>query len=320
MNSDKPTVALIWQNFGAYHIDHLRALSHRLHDRFRVVGIEIAGSSRSYAWGRQQDHRAFERITVFPHAAYEDLSPRARIVGLWRTVRRVAPCAILTPNGDRAEIVLLSLWARLTRRKIVALLDAKLDDRQRGVLHEAAKVPFYRLYNAAIVAGRPQAAYCRFLGFAEHRIHLGYYGVDLERLRAQSGAAPAPDGVPHGERDFCVVARLVAKKNLAVAIRAYALFRANNPKTTRKLVVCGGGVLEAETALARGFAGARRGGLRGFPARAGGGRPSVAKPSPLAAERRGAVGARRQRGGGVRPADLVLDQRGRARFARAHGA
>jgi glycosyltransferase involved in cell wall biosynthesis len=64
-------------------------------------------------------------------------------------------------------------------------------------------------------------------------------------MRAQCSRPPAPDGAPHAERDFLLIARLAPKKNIALALLAYAQWR-RSAAWPRKLRILGSGPLESD--------------------------------------------------------------------------
>src|SRR5258708_767139 len=59
------------------------------------------------------------------------------------------------------------------------------------------------------------------------------------------GVTPAPQGTPFRDRHFTIVARMVAKKNLSMALKAMKLYAEQVP-TPRPLHIFGTGPLEAE--------------------------------------------------------------------------
>jgi glycosyltransferase involved in cell wall biosynthesis len=77
------------------------------------------------------------------------------------------------------------------------------------------------------------------------RVKSPYNAVSLDRIRNLAGALPAPDGMPFRNRNFIIVARLVPKKNLSMALKAAAIYakQASNP---RSLHIFGTGPLEPE--------------------------------------------------------------------------
>jgi glycosyltransferase involved in cell wall biosynthesis len=133
---------------------------------------------------------------------------------------------------------------RLLGRRLVIMQDSKFDDKQRYLLKEALKSLLYRPYHAALVAGHRTKSYLAFLGMREERIFIGYDTVSMARIRRSARAERAPGGMTHGDRHFTVVARFVPKKNLSLALDAYAAYVAANPDAPRDLHLCGSGELE----------------------------------------------------------------------------
>jgi glycosyltransferase involved in cell wall biosynthesis len=61
-----------------------------------------------------------------------------------------------------------------------------------------------------------------------------------------AGSEPAPRGVPHADRHFTIIARFIAKKNITLALEAYAAYVADHSRRRphRALYLCGSGELE----------------------------------------------------------------------------
>ena len=102
----------------------------------------------------------------------------------------------------------------------------------------------YLPYHGAMVGGRRTVEYLRFLGFRRRKVVEGYDTVDIARIRDLAASPPAPDGTSFSDRHFTVVARLVPKKNISLAISAYALYRVQAGGGVRPLVIVGYGPLE----------------------------------------------------------------------------
>jgi glycosyltransferase involved in cell wall biosynthesis len=85
----------------------------------------------------------------------------------------------------------------------------------------------------------------RFLGLNRRPIAMYYYNRPMARIREAAGGEPAPNGVPHAERSFLCIARLVEKKNHRMLFQAYAVYAAEH-RAPRRLVLCGSGPLEEE--------------------------------------------------------------------------
>ncbi len=234
----------MWEHFSAYHIDRLEAVAAAFAGRYRVVAIEVATGSRMYAWPPVADTGRFVRHVLLPGGLAEDLPWRRKLVGLMRVVHRYRPAAVFLCNQEQPEMLCALPLLRLSGHRVFAMMDAKFDDSERLAPREARKRQVFRFYNGALVAGARHQAYYRFLGLPAGWSVPGYDTVSIDRVRAESGSPAAPAGLPFAERDFVVVGRFVAKKNIDVAIRAYAAYRRDNPGSARRLILCGGGPLE----------------------------------------------------------------------------
>lgn len=258
----RPRVAVVWLQFGPYHMDRCEGAARVLGAAADVFGIEVASASDEYAWDATGVGAAFTKQTLFPGARVEDIS-RPRV--FWRLARRLLDLRarhVFLCNADRGDILAVALVLRLFGRRVYAMTESKFDDFPRHGWREIAKRFFYLPYNGVLVGGARSRAYMRFLGFAENVIAEGYDSVGLDRVRGLAGAPPAPGGTPYAERHFTIVARLVPKKNIALTIDAYRRYRDLAGHAARPLVVFGGGPLEAE--LRRQAAGLQGVDFRGF--------------------------------------------------------
>lgn len=240
-----PVLVFMWEQFSAYHIDRLDALGVAYGDRARVVGIEVASRSRTYAWDPIEGAAHYERHTLFPDQVADDIGWRRKFKASRSLLRALRPAAVFLCNQEQPEILALLALLRLRGVRTYAMLDAKFDDTPRRVAKEWLKPAVFRLFTGGLVSGDRSADYYRFLGLPGGWSQPGYDTVSVARVRALVGGRVAPEGAPHAARDFVSVARFVPKKNLVCAIQAYAAWRAMRPAHPRRLVLCGSGPLEA---------------------------------------------------------------------------
>jgi glycosyltransferase involved in cell wall biosynthesis len=240
----RPALIFMWEQFAPYHIDRLEAIARAFGDRFTIVGIEVSASSSTYAWKPTPSGTAFERHTLFTGVQVESIPWRQKLRRSLAVINRYQARAVFLCNQDQTEILSALVLLRVRGVPTYALLDAKFDDRPRHVLQESLKPLVLRLFSGGIAGGERHVAYYRFLGLPERWIAPGYSAVSAARVRAEAETDLAPAGLDHAERDFVLVARFVAKKDIATAIRAYARFRAARPGSTRRLVLCGSGATE----------------------------------------------------------------------------
>jgi L-malate glycosyltransferase len=241
-----PTIVFVWSNFGPYHIDRLEAATIALSGKCRVVGIEMSGMSSTYGWERSSDASGFERVTLFPDERREAVPVWRRFSTLAQACFRLQAQHIFLCNYDRVETLALAALLRVAGRRVYLMIDSKLDDKPRQIWREALKAIFYLPYRGALAAGQRAEEYLRFHGFRASRIVLGYDTVSVARIRRLANAPPAPQGPGFRERHFTIVARLIPKKNIAMALEAYAQHCRQAGPGARELHICGSGLLEPE--------------------------------------------------------------------------
>ncbi|WP_156396166.1 MULTISPECIES: glycosyltransferase family 4 protein [unclassified Caulobacter] len=228
----------LWENFGPLHVDRCEAVAHAMPSR-RVIGLEVLSESTDYDWISASSQK-FEKITLAARADPKAWSP-------WRiaaVIARLRPEAVFFCHYQRAEIFLAATLARAMGVRVFTMNDSKFDDYPRELWREVAKSLFFLPYQGALAASRRSADYLRFFGIRKDRIAHGYDSISVARIRDLAKAPPAPDGAAFEGRHFTIVARLLPKKNIALALRALAILaRAGQ---ARKLVICGSGPLEFE--------------------------------------------------------------------------
>ncbi len=230
-------------------MDRCEAVGRHLGDAFEVIGLEIAGSSRTYEWEQTGSGENFTKETLFPGRDFEDTRFWPRLVRLAGHGLRGGIKHLFLCHYERPEIFLLALLMRLSGRRVYVMQASKFDDKQRFVLRELGKRVLYIPYHGAIVGSDRTRSYLRFLGFRDDRLFPGYDTVSVDRIRRLAGAPPAPAGMPYRQRHFTIVARLVAKKNIPMAIAAYEIYRDEAGADVRELHICGSGELEGELRL-----------------------------------------------------------------------
>jgi len=153
---------------------------------------------------------------------------------------------IFVCHYEQLQTFLLALLLRLIGRRPYVMVESKFEDKPRQLWRECVKVLALLPYSGAMVGGIRSRDYLRMLGFSKRRIALGYDTISIGRVQRLAGTPPAPNGTTFPRRHFIVVARLVAKKNIAVALEAYARYCQVVGPASRALHICGDGPLEAE--------------------------------------------------------------------------
>jgi glycosyltransferase involved in cell wall biosynthesis len=238
-------LVFVWDNFGPLHADRCNAVAQKLEGKEQVIGLELAGRSRVYDW-LPENGTHFRKITLFTGCTLEEI-PFAQRFG-----KTLSACLSMG-HGSRyflchyqdPAIFLVAIVLRLLGRRVYTMGCSKFDDYPRRLPRELAKSMMYFPYNGAISSGVRSRDYMRFMGFSPDCIASPYNTVSLDRIRNLAGVSPAPGGNSFRDRHFTIVARMVAKKNLSMALRAMKLYSEQVPNP-RSMHIFGTGPLEAE--------------------------------------------------------------------------
>ncbi len=235
-------IAFVWDNFGPMHVDRCEAVARHFGAQAEIIGIELGGKSATYAWNSDAG-KSFQKVTLFPNQKIEAISTVRRA---WSTVAaclRSGAGDIFFCHYEHPATFLSATMLRLAGRRAYVIGCSKFDDVKRHLRREVIKRLFYAPYRGGIGSRRRSTDYMEFLGLPAERVEGGYNTLSLERIRRAAGAPRAPNGTPFSERHFTVIARFVPKKNLAIILDAYHLYR-NAVTRPHKLQFLGSGPLE----------------------------------------------------------------------------
>lgn len=233
---DNRSIVFIWDNFGPTLIDRAEAVAAALAPQ-AVVGVELHRESTDYDW-RSEPGTRFRKVNL----PREDGAWPLRAWRLMRTVLKQRPAFVFSCHYERTEVFCVAAALRLLGVPVYTMFDSKFDDYSRVIWREVLKQILFLPYCGALVGSHRSADYLRFLGLRPDRLMLGYDAISIDRIRSLAGAAPAPGGVSFRDRHFSIVARLMPKKNLSLALQAFARLRQEGCQ--RELVICGSGPLE----------------------------------------------------------------------------
>lgn len=238
-------LVFVWDNFGPLHADRCDAVAKRFEGRRQVVGLEVAGRSNVYNWVPESGTR-FKKITLVTGRSMEEIPLFKRFSKILRACLSMGTGAqfFMCHYHDPA-IFAVSGVLRMMGRRIFTLGCSKFDDYERKLWRELIKSFLYLPYNGGIASGIRSRDYMRFMGLSANRVRSPYNAVSLDRIRKLAGTPPAPEGASFGERHFTIVARLVPKKNLSMALKALALY-STQVAYPRSLHIFGTGPLEPE--------------------------------------------------------------------------
>ncbi|MGE8141576.1 glycosyltransferase [Novosphingobium sp. NPDC080210] len=229
-------IAFAWESFGPSHLDRIEAAAAA---GWSVTAIEFSPASSEYLW-EQGELAGARKVTLT--RADERVGTIRLAWRLFRAVRRSGSDVAFLSHYNELRVFLAAVLLRLVGCRVITLMVSKFDDYPRLLWREVGKALMLAPYDGVLVASRRTADYMRFLGFRRRPIANSLDSLDLARLRR---LGTAEEAVAHADRDFLIVARLVEKKNLHFALRAYAEWT-RNAVHPRRLRIIGYGHLEPE--------------------------------------------------------------------------
>lgn len=245
-------IVVSWERFGPYHHARLRAAAQRL----PIIGLEVSTVDRTYAWDRVEAAQGFERRTLFPDRDATQASVADHEAAIDRALAGRRPAAIAIPGWSARYALALLRWARRHQVPTILMSESTASDEPRMPHKEAVKRQILRMYDAALVGGRPQADYLVRLGFPRGRIFDGYDAIDnahfaegaVKSRRADNHCRQARD-LPR--RYFLTSGRFVPQKNLLLLLEAYVIYLQRAGDEPWSLVLLGDGELRTEIELRR---------------------------------------------------------------------
>lgn len=231
-------IIFLWENFGPMHVDRCDAVARSSLD---VIGLELYGRSDTYDWV-PENGQSFKKVTLFNEGRPRGIALIKKLIG-YRLKNGKANWFMC--HYEWKEIFLFACFLRLMGDKVFTMGCSKFDDWERNSIKEASKRIFFKPYIGAIGSGIRSKDYFRFHGFKPNSIATEYNTLSIDRIKKMAKVLPAPEGTDYKQRHFTIVARLVPKKNLFMALEAYAIYKSSN-KTIRPLYICGSGSLEEE--------------------------------------------------------------------------
>lgn len=227
-------VLIAFRRFGPYHVARVAALG----SSPPAEGLELDPRDRTYAWDPIEGGGPLRLHRLAPKGALSAEELR-RVLAASRF------SAVAVPGYAGTRELRLVGEAKAHRLPLVLMSASTARDAPRVAWREAVKRRIVRMFDAALVGGRPQADYVAQLGMPRERIFLGYDAVDNAHFAAPAAPPPQIAGW-NGRPFFLASARFIPKKNLPRLLEAFARYRALAGSEAWSLVVLGDGELRAE--------------------------------------------------------------------------
>lgn len=240
-------LGVLWAQYGPYHFARFAALA-RMAGPKQVFALELANLSRDYAWSRTAG--ASDLLTICPGTRTEDLPFKLVFQQTRRKLAELGIQTCLLPSYSPRQSAAALLAAKSLGIKTVMMNESHAGTARATGASAFAKRRLVRLFDAALVGGRPHRRYFASLGMSEEKIFTGYNAVDNDyfarraaEVRARSNEIRARYQLP--AHFFLNLGRFVAKKNLPTLIWAYRIFLDASALKRTHLVLVGAGEEEA---------------------------------------------------------------------------
>jgi len=246
--SQRPTVAVLFDRFGPYHLARIGSAAPYL----TVVGVELSAETAEYAWDKVADSDRFRRVTVFPDGSARDATMEEVRKRLFAHLEAIKPSAVAIPGWSGRAPLLALQWCAENHVPAVMMSESHEIDEERKPVSEFVKRQVLQTCSSALVGGSIHVEYLKKLGFPAGRVALGYDVVDNSYFANGAAAARVDEAATRARLNlpasyFVASNRFIAKKNIPLMLRAYAAYRnARKDAPLRDLVLLGDGPLRAE--------------------------------------------------------------------------
>lgn len=211
--------AILFDNFGPYHLARLKAASKVV----SVVAVEFGSDSLNYQWsGGDADLKI---LTLNPSGTSWEMSRSEFRAKLFSVLNQVQPDVVFVPGWATPGPLLALKWCLKSGIPAVMMSESTAWDVPRVFFREWIKSTIVSLASSALVGGQPQRDYMIQLGMPAERIFTGYNMVDNAFFISQSDLwrkNPPNSPATHSGPYFLASNRFVYKKNLFFLLDAYA--------------------------------------------------------------------------------------------------
>ncbi len=215
-------VAVIWANYGPYHMARAQALSKL--KGVDPVFIELAVHDELRAW--EVDKGSVSLITLMD-APYDRCSAKELGHKVADTLESIRPDAVVTCGYDTAPMRAAARWARANGRASILMFATTEWDRKRPWWRELGKRWLIRrYYDSGFVGGRRHRQYLTKLGMPDQHVWERYNVVDNDYFarkakEARLNGQEQRDRLGLQERYFLYVGRFSPEKNPKGLLEAY---------------------------------------------------------------------------------------------------
>ena len=221
----KRRVAILFDNFGPYHLARLGAAAKVC----ELLAVEFGSLSVEYDW-KVSEKSELNRVVINTGGSSAALSSREFSRKLSKVLGDFNPDVVFVPGWSTRGALLSLQWCLMHKVPSVVMSETTAWDENRNSIKEFLKGRILSFFSAALVGGSPHRSYLEQLGFSSDKIFLGYDTVDNDYFERESRHVRSRQNdmrkflkLPRSY--FLSSARFVPKKNLHRLLTAYASYR-----------------------------------------------------------------------------------------------
>lgn len=220
-------VALVWDKWGPYHFARYKGFV-KYFGKENSVGLGIAGNSNTYQWEEfpfNKDDYNFK--VLFPNDFAEKINVFQLVIKFIIFLRREKIQIIFLPSYWPLTPFVLLVVSKLMNCKCIMMNESHAGTEKAHGWKLKIKIFLVKLFDGALVGGKPQIDYFTSLGMNPEFILNGYDVVDNDYYYQKSIQLKennySPLKLPN--RFILNLGRMVPKKNLKILIRAYNVLK-----------------------------------------------------------------------------------------------
>ena len=236
-------IALLFSNYGPYHIARLESLNSFLAKDLQAVGIELSRYEKKYPWQTKLENLAFPIISVIKNYSIEETKITQTVAELLAILKQVNPTVLAISGYFNPSMLVALFWCRVRNKPAILFSETTESDFERVWWKEKIKSIIVKQFKSALVGGQPHKRYLIKLGMPAEAIFIGYDIVGNDTFHPQKIATLSR---PIERPFFLAVNRFIPKKNLPFLIDSYARYRELARVAAWDLVLCGDGELRSQ--------------------------------------------------------------------------
>ncbi|NEQ86628.1 MAG: hexosyltransferase, partial [Moorea sp. SIO2I5] len=105
-------IAVLFTNYGPYHIARVSALHEHCHQRgWTFIGIELARDEAEYAWKANLNNITFPLISIFQYRQLEDVKTHQLLPKLYSILTKVEPDVVVIAGYFGSAMIATLVWS-----------------------------------------------------------------------------------------------------------------------------------------------------------------------------------------------------------------